>query len=720
MVSTTATAIILASTVGIATQTALTEYMWLLILGFVIAFVLAFSVGANDVANSFGTAVGSGVVTLKQACILATVFETLGSVLLGAKVSETIRKGIIDVGMYNGSEHVLMAGSVSAMVGSAVWQLAASFLKLPISGTHCIVGATIGFSLVARGQQGVKWLELLRIVASWFLSPLLSGLMSGIVFYFVRMFILRKKDPVPNGLKALPVFYAVTMGINLFSIMFTGAPMLGFDKIPWWGILLISLGCALLTAVIVWFIVCPQLKKKIERDIKSSSPSESPLMEKRELKEAQCPILKQTAMETSAPTAPDVSQSSSQPPSGPEERKVTFNIGDCDSGETDKEHKVVFDFGDSDNGESNKERKVAFDIGDSDEADDNNANDAPKQPQTNNQVQLNNEHSSSTNAANQVHFNNQVQFNNRPTHIPSNGYSQYHTVHKDSGLYKDLLHKLHLAKVGDCMGEGSDRPIRRNNSYTSYTMTIIGMHGDFRAAVEGDKGPGLGGVEKKRVRMDSYTSYCNAVAENTTPQSLGESDVTLEMGKEDAGSNQSSIEEEDGLDQDKKEVSTLFQFLQILTACFGSFAHGGNDVSNAIGPLVALWLVYTTSSVTSNEPTPIWLLLYGGVGICAGLWVWGRRVIQTMGKDLTPITPSSGFSIELASALTVVVASNIGLPVSTTHCKVGSVVAVGWLRSKKAVDWRLFRNIFMAWFVTVPISGLISAAIMAIFIYGIL
>ncbi|KAF2980828.1 hypothetical protein EK904_011113 [Melospiza melodia maxima] len=114
--------------------------------------------------------------------------------------------------------------------------------------------------------------------------------------------------------------------------------------------------------------------------------------------------------------------------------------------------------------------------------------------------------------------------------------------------------------------------------------------------------------------------------------------------------------------------------------------------------------------------TPIWLLFYGGVGICVGLWVWGRRVIQTMGKDLTPITPSSGFTIELASAFTVVVASNVGLPVSTTHCKVGSVVAVGWIRSKKAVDWRLFRNIFLAWFVTVPVAGLFSAGVMALLI----
>lgn len=93
------------------------NYLWMLILGFIIAFVLAFSVGANDVANSFGTAVGSGVVTLKQACILASIFETVGSVLLGAKVSETIRKGLIDVEMYNSTQVLLMAGSVSAMFG---------------------------------------------------------------------------------------------------------------------------------------------------------------------------------------------------------------------------------------------------------------------------------------------------------------------------------------------------------------------------------------------------------------------------------------------------------------------------------------------------------------------------------------------------------------------------------------------------------------------------
>ncbi|MGH0162043.1 UNVERIFIED_CONTAM: hypothetical protein FKN15_070480 [Acipenser sinensis] len=571
------------TTLASLTPGPLEDYLWLLIVGFIIAFVLAFSVGANDVANSFGTAVGSGV-------------------------------------------------------------LFASFLKLPISGTHCIVGATIGFSLVAKGQQGVKWLELLKIVGSWFISPLLSGIMSAILFYFVRKFILRKKDPVPNGLRALPVFYACTIGINLFSIMFTGAPLLGFE-FPVWGMILITLGCAVITALIVWFIVCPRLKKKIEREIKSS-PSESPLMEKKN-SDLHCPMLKSDpetkdppsngiSVETKSPVMEGVcSLLPSKPVSG--ERAVAFNIGDSDDGD------------EMDKLQTGDEKDISDD------------------------VTCNN----ATENAGHVQFRNVVS-----SHLPSNGYSQYHTVHKDSGLYKDLLHKLYLAKMGDCMGESGDKPMRRNNSYTSYTMAICGMpldhfkprENDWKsgASVEDTEKDNMGADHgKKRVRMDSYTSYCNAVAESTLAEALEESQVAVEIGMGERKSSDGSLE--DCCEKDKPEVSQLFRFLQILTACFGSFAHGGNDVSNAIGPLVALYLIYQTGQVASNTPTPIWLLLYGGVGICAGLWVWGRRVIQTMGKDLTPITPSSGFSIELASALTVVLASNIGLPISTTHCKPGDL-----------------------------------------------
>ncbi|XP_007933223.1 sodium-dependent phosphate transporter 2 [Orycteropus afer afer] len=649
---------------------AMDEYLWMVILGFIIAFILAFSVGANDVANSFGTAVGSGVVTLRQACILASIFETTGSVLLGAKVGETIRKGIIDVNLYNDTVETLMAGEVSAMVGSAVWQLIASFLKLPISGTHCIVGSTIGFSLVAIGTKGVQWMELVKIVASWFISPLLSGFMSGVLFVLIRIFILNKEDPVPNGLRALPVFYAATIAINVFSIMYTGAPVLGL-VLPMWAIALISFGVALLFALFVWLFVCPWMKRKIAGKLqKEGALSRESDESLNRVQEVESPVFKEL------PGA-KANDNSTVPLTGL-------------AGETSGASEVTSV---GNHPRASYGRALSMTHG------------SAKSPISNGTFGFDG------------HTRSDV-------HV-------YHTVHKDSGLYKDLLHKIHVDRGPEekPTQENNYRLLRRNNSYTCYTAAICGMpvHSTFKA-VDSSSAPedseklvgDTVSYSKKRLRYDSYSSYCNAVAEAEIEAEEGGVEMKLASELTDPDQPQEDPIEEEKEEKDAAEVHLLFHFLQVLTACFGSFAHGGNDVSNAIGPLVALWLIYKQGGVLQEATTPVWLLFYGGVGICTGLWVWGRRVIQTMGKDLTPITPSSGFTIELASAFTVVVASNIGLPVSTTHCKVGSVVAVGWIRSRKAVDWRLFRNIFVAWFVTVPVAGLFSAAIMALLMYGIL
>ncbi|XP_037536844.1 sodium-dependent phosphate transporter 2 [Nematolebias whitei] len=672
----------------------LESYLWMVVLGFIIAFILAFSVGANDVANSFGTAVGSGVVTLKQACILASIFETLGSILLGAKVGETIRKGIIDVSLYNDTVPILMAGEVSAMVGSAVWQLIASFLKLPISGTHCIVGATIGFSMVAIGTKGVQWMQLVKIVASWFISPLLSGLMSGLLFMLIRHFILNKDDSVPNGLRALPLFYASTIGINTFSIMYTGAPLLGLEMLPVWAVFLITLAGALVCAALVWIFVCPWMKRKIASRLKKEqalSRISVESLDKIPEEEEESPVFKElpgakSTDEAVVPLTGSSSDRSARDPSGELTNMVNGGSVLPNGRVYGRTHSMT--------------------------------NGSLKSPIANGSFTFDGH----------VHSDGQV----------------YHTVHKDSGLYKDLLHKIHLGRMDDNERPGSSAPhpdnnyrlLRRNNSYTCYTAAICGMpvqplrRSESRDDSEKLVGEGGGrsnsvSYSKKRIRYDSYSSYCNAVAEAEIEAEEGGVELKmaseLEGVEEEGGPAPVPLEDlEDREEKDKSEVFLLFHFLQILTACFGSFAHGGNDVSNAIGPLVALWMIYEQGGVMQDAATPVWLLFYGGVGICAGLWVWGRRVIQTLGKDLTPITPSSGFTIELASALTVVLASNIGIPVSTTHCKVGSVVAVGWIRSQKAVDWHLFRNIFLAWFVTVPVAGLFSAAIMALFVYGIL
>ncbi|GFY79721.1 sodium-dependent phosphate transporter 1-A [Trichonephila inaurata madagascariensis] len=166
--------------------------VWIVVFSFLVAFFLAFGVGANDVANSFGTSVGSKVLTLRQACILATIFEILGALLMGYKVSDTVRKEIFDLEMYTDEERLLMMGNLAALFGSAVWNIVATFLKLPISGTHSIIGAILGFTCVAKGFRGIRWKTLGFIVASWFLSPLLSGLVSVAIFLLIRRFILSK------------------------------------------------------------------------------------------------------------------------------------------------------------------------------------------------------------------------------------------------------------------------------------------------------------------------------------------------------------------------------------------------------------------------------------------------------------------------------------------------------------------------------------------------
>ncbi|XP_048835945.1 sodium-dependent phosphate transporter 2 isoform X2 [Brienomyrus brachyistius] len=573
----------------------LESYLWMVVLGFIIAFILAFSVGANDVANSFGTAVGSGVVTLRQACILASIFETLGSVLLGAKVGETIRKGIIDVNLYNDSVPVLMAGEVSAMVGSAVWQLIASFLKLPISGTHCIVGSTIGFSMVAIGTQGVQWMQLVKIVASWFISPLLSGIMSGLLFLLIRYFILSKDDPVPNGLRALPLFYASTIGINTFSIMYTGAPLLGLEMLPVWAIALISLAGSLVCAALVWIFVCPWMRRKIASRLKKEhalSRISDESLDKIPEEEEEAPVFKELpgAKGTDDAVVP-----------------LTESAGELSSL----------------------------------------ANGGAVLP--NGRV-YGRTHSMTNGCLKSPISNGSFSFDG---HMRSDG-QVYHTVHKDSGLYKDLLHKIHLGRLEDERpGSGLDnsyRLLRRNNSYTCYTAAICGMpvqpllRSETVAAPEDSEklvGDSVS-YSKKRVRYDSYSSYCNAVAEAEIEAEEGGVEMKLAADSMEAPAplGMEDQAEEDKEEKDKAQVFLLFHFLQILTACFGSFAHGGNDVSNAIGPLVALWMIYEQGGVMQDAVTPIWLLFYGGVGICAGLWVWGRRVIQTMGKDLTPITPS--------------------------------------------------------------------------------
>uniref|UniRef100_A0A914EIF7 Phosphate transporter n=1 Tax=Acrobeloides nanus TaxID=290746 RepID=A0A914EIF7_9BILA len=412
---------------------------------------------------------------------------------VGYNVTDTMRKGVVDIEVYvNGSTpKIFLAGQVSVLGGCSVWLIVATLLKLPVSTTQSIVGATLGFSLVVKWLDGIRWVEVLKIVASW------CG------------------DSIKSGLRALPFFYFFCIAFNTFAITYQGSKVIHLSSVPLWLAFVLSIGLGLLTAVLIHFIGKPIIIKWLDKKPQS------------------------TAGENSSSCSEFDSVRSSQ-----------INVS------------------------------------------------CAKETLSMSSIEI---------------------------------------------LASDLPIK--------------EAEIDKDNVSSNKIKTIISNLSDVPRKILPDK---------------------NRV-------------------------------------EDPKTLK-LFSVLQVFTACFAGFAHGANDVSNAVAPLTAIWLVYQNAEIQAvDKETPIYLLLYGVLAICVGLTVLGHRVIRTVGQDMSEVHPASGFTIEFGAAVTVLIASKIGLPISTTHCLVGSVVSVGMIKSGRGVDWRLFRNIAFSWVVTLPVSGLIAAGMMAIF-----
>jgi PiT family inorganic phosphate transporter len=167
-------------------------------------------------------------------------------------------------------------------------------------------------------------------------------------------------------------------------------------------------------------------------------------------------------------------------------------------------------------------------------------------------------------------------------------------------------------------------------------------------------------------------------------------------------------EEREGTFDRFRNVERVFSVLQIMTACAVAFAHGSNDVANAIGPLAAVIQVAQGADLAGKAAVAPWMLVVGGVGIVIGLATWGYRVMETVGRKITELTPSRGFAAELAAALTIVLASRLGIPVSTTHILVGSVLGVGIARGIGALDMRVVGQILVSWVATLPVAAGLS------------
>ncbi|OWL89734.1 inorganic phosphate transporter [Halopseudomonas aestusnigri] len=397
----------------------------LLILACLFGFFMAWGVGANDVANAMGTSVGSRALTIKQAIFIAIVFEFLGAYLAGGSVTQTIRSGIIDAEAISPDQMVF--GMMASLLAAGTWLLVASIKGWPVSTTHSIIGAVIGFGAVGVSMEAVHWEGVTPIVASWVISPLLSGIVAFMIFISVHRLILDTENPFSNAKRYVP-FYMFAVGFVVTILTLTkGLKHIGLDLSGWQ-----SLGLAVIAGILV------------------------------------------------------------------------------------------------------------------------------------------------------------------------------------AGLGVTLLSRI-------------------------------------KADPEADKNFHFASVEK------------------------------------------------------------VFAVLMIFTACAMAFAHGSNDVANAVGPLAAIvGVLHSGGEVASKSLVPGWVLLLGAIGIVVGLATYGYRVIATIGKHITELTPSRGFAAELATATTVVGASSIGLPISTTHTLVGAVLGVGLARGIGALNLRVIGTIFSSWVVTLPAGAILS------------
>ncbi|KAK8814167.1 hypothetical protein WA158_008029 [Blastocystis sp. Blastoise] len=506
----------------------LSSYLWVVIAASIVAFFTAFGIGfialgANDVANAFATSVGGGALKMKTALIIASIMEFSGASLMGSHVSDTIQTDITDVTQFSDEPEVLMFGMLCVLVCVASWLVIATNYGLPVSTTHSCIGGIIGMAVVAKGWQSVKWMKMVEIVSSWFISPCLSGLVSSILFYCVRRFILR----YPNSLERGFFFYPVMIGFTAFVlssfILFKGTPALKLDMINPWIRLVIAIVIGLLFGVILQYTFVPKMKRNILKKRENAADELK--------KEKQIQIELDTVVEIS---------------------------------ESDEKAGVSSDSTDVTNKSDNKEE----------------------------------EH------------------------------------HDTSKIEKKTL------------------------------MEKQNIHAQLE-----DEQSKVYQIHEKAEKFDPYTE-------------------------------------------------SIFGYLQIVTAIMNSFAHGANDVANAIGPFASILSIYNTGMTTAGESTPLWVLFLGGIGIIAGLACLGYKVMAAIGVNIIKVTPSRGFSIDIGAAFTVVFGSTLGLPLSTTHCIVGSTIGVGLIEGKNSVNWSLVASVFTGWIFTIVICALSTALIFSFGVYS--
>lgn len=247
----------------------LTEYTWVFVLAIIFSFIGAFGIGANDVANAFATSVGAKSLTVKQAAICATIFEFSGAFFMGSHVAKTIRKGIVDVDLFQESTQdaeVLMFGMMCVCFSVASWLLLATYWSLPVSTTHTCVGSVMGVAIAAKGWEAVNWGVVSKIILSWFFSPILSGVVAVVIYMIIRNFVMKANNPQERTLFFYPVLVSFCVIIVVFYTIYKGTPQLGLKETPLGTACGVSFGIGIFAGLVTWFGGVPLLRSKMSSE----------------------------------------------------------------------------------------------------------------------------------------------------------------------------------------------------------------------------------------------------------------------------------------------------------------------------------------------------------------------------------------------------------------------------------------------------------------------
>lgn len=264
------------------------QYEWIVVVSAVFAFITAYGIGANDVANAFATSVGAKALTVLQAVIIAGIFEFAGAVLLGASVTDTIRKNVAETSDFREDPEVLMYGMMCVIASTGLWLILASYLELPVSTTHSVIGGIIGMALAAHGASAIVWFDfdedkealkkftgVAPIIVSWVISPVLSALLAVFLFWFVRTFILHHARSRERAFIFFPFLVGLTIALNVYFIIYKGfqrdigkndekvSDILGAG----WSTL-IALGLGTAVGGLVWFLFIPWLRNRVADNVR--------------------------------------------------------------------------------------------------------------------------------------------------------------------------------------------------------------------------------------------------------------------------------------------------------------------------------------------------------------------------------------------------------------------------------------------------------------------